>query len=93
MIEQFKDAPYYEDQLYAWRALFEGKATEGQQKAAVEWLMHKVCHIGQDDMHENDRVHAYVSGQRSVAVQLAQLRGPLALKLAKKRRGGREQTT
>lgn len=90
MIEELKPVAYGEAELYAARALFDGVANEGQQKRFMEWLLFNVCHIGQPDMHENDRIHAYLSGQRSVGVQIARLRLPEALKMIERKRGKRQ---
>lgn len=90
MIEELKPVAYDEAVLYAARALFDGVANEGQQKHFMEWLLFNACHIGQPDMHENDRIHAFLSGQRSVGVQIAKLRLPEALKMIERKRGKRQ---
>lgn len=38
-------APYEESTVMAIRALAEGKATEGQQKAALDWIITKACNL------------------------------------------------
>lgn len=90
MIEELKPVAYDEAVLYATRALFEGVANDGQQKRFMEWLLFNLCEIGQDDMHINDRLHAYRTGRRSVGIQVAKLRTPEALELIKPKRGKRQ---
>jgi hypothetical protein len=83
VIEEMKPVAYDEAVLYAARALFDGVANDGQQKRFMEWLLLNLCEIGQDDMHPNDRWHAYRSGRRSVGIQVAKLRTAEALALIK----------
>lgn len=89
-MNEFKPAAYGKEELYAIRALFEGKANEGQQQLAMAWLIFNLCHIGQSSMHESDRVTAFLEGQRSVGVQLARMREPEALRLIENKRGKRQ---
>ena len=74
-------AAYDKEVLYAFRALFEGKATEGQQKRAMGWLLMNCCHIGQLSYGPDS---GFLEGQRSIGVQLARLREPEALALIEK---------
>lgn len=90
MIDRFKPVAYDKGVLYAARALFEGKANEGQQQRFMEWLTLNLCHIGEPSMHENDRVTAFLEGQRSVGLQVAKLRSPEALALIEGKRGKRQ---
>ncbi|MDX0180854.1 hypothetical protein GOC16_08310 [Sinorhizobium meliloti] len=76
-----KPAAYDKDVLYAFRALFDGKATEGQQKRAIEWLVLNACHIGLPSFASTDRETAFLEGQRSIGLQIAKLREPEALAL------------
>ena len=71
-------AAYDKEVLYAFRALFEGKATEGQQKRAMGWLLMNCCHIGQLSYGPDS---GFLEGQRSIGVQIARLREPEALAL------------
>lgn len=76
-----KPAAYDKEVLYAFRALFDGKANEGQQKRAMEWLLLNACHIGTTSFASTDRETAFLEGQRSVGLQIAKLREPEALAL------------
>ncbi len=78
-MNEFLPAAYDKSILYAFRALFEGNANEGQQIKAMEWLVFNACHIGDVAMHADSRVHAFLEGQRSIGVQVAKLRQPEAL--------------
>lgn len=89
-MNEFKPVAYDKEVLYAFRALFEGVANEGQQKRAMQWLLFNACHIGESSMRESDRVTAYLEGQRSVGVQIARLREPEALQLIEAKRGKRQ---
>ena len=91
MINEFKPAAYDRQVLYAFRALFDGKANEGQQKRAMKWLLFNACHIGDSSMHEIDRVTAFREGQRSVGVQIARLREPEALELIEGKTRGKTE--
>lgn len=89
-MNEFKPALYDEGVLYAGRALFEGVANEGQQKRFMEWLLLNVCHIGRPSIHTDPTVMAFLEGQRSVGIQLADLRKPEALEVIKAKRGKRQ---
>lgn len=91
-MDGFKPAAYDESVLYAFRALFEGKANESQQKRAMEWLIFNACHIGQISFVPSQRMSDFLEGQRSVGVQIARMREPEALALikGKSRRGKAE---
>lgn len=71
-------AAYDKEVLYAFRALFDGKATDGQQKRAMGWLLMNACHIGQLSYGPDS---GFLEGQRSIGVQIARLREPEALAL------------
>lgn len=87
MTKVVKPAAYDQEVLYAFRALFEGKANDGQQKRAMEWLLLNACHIGMTSFAETDRETAFLEGQRSIGVQLARLREPEALALITPKEG------
>jgi len=76
-------AAYDEEVLYAFRALFEGKANDGQQKRAMEWLCRNVCHVGVVSYGDTDRDTSFLEGQRSVAIQVLNLREAWALEMIK----------
>lgn len=85
-----KPEAYDREVLYAFRALFDGKANDGQQKRAMEWLMMNLCHIGMSSFSETDRETAFLEGQRSVGLQIARLREPEALALITPRKAKAE---
>lgn len=76
-----KPAVYDKEVLYAWRAMFEGKANEGQQKRAVEWLLFNACHIGALSFNGDDAETKVREGERHIGLQIARMREPEALKL------------
>jgi hypothetical protein len=74
--------PYDRSVLMAVRALFDGKANEGQQKRAMEWICMNLCHIGMLSFEaESERASSFNEGMRFVGLQLAKMREPEALKL------------
>lgn len=80
-----RPAAYDEEVLYAFRALFEGKANDGQQKRAMEWLVYNACHIGTVSFSDTERETAFMEGQRSIGLQILKLREPGALELITRR--------
>ena len=76
-----KLTPYDEGVLYAFRALFDGKANEGQQKRAMEWLLLNACHIGTLSFEDTERDTAFREGERWIGLQIAKMREPEALAL------------
>ena len=76
-----KPAAYDKEVLYAFRALFEGKANDGQQKRAIEWLLLNACHIGQPSFAATERETVFAEGERHIGLQIARMRDPEALKL------------
>jgi hypothetical protein len=76
-----KPAAYDKEVLYAFRALFDGKANDGQQKRALEWLLFNACHVGQLSFAATERESAFSEGERHIGLQIARMREPDALKL------------
>lgn len=74
-------AIYDKEVLYAFRALFEGKANDGQQKRALEWLLFNACHVGVLSFAATERESAFNEGERHIGLQIARMREPEALKL------------
>lgn len=74
-------AAYDKPTLYAARALFDGTASDSQQKQFMAWLVFNACHIGQVSYGPD---MAFLEGQRSIGVQIARLREPEALALIEK---------
>lgn len=87
----YKPAIYDESVVYAFRALFDGKANEGQQKRAMEWLVLNACHIGQVSFSSDQAATAFMEGQRSIGVQVARMREPEALALIQPKRRGKPE--
>lgn len=80
-MEARKPTAYDKDVLYAVRALFEGKASEGQQKHFMEWLILNACHIGISSFAASERDMIFNEGERWVGLQIARMREPAALAL------------
>lgn len=80
-MESRKLTAYDKDVLYAARALFEGKASEGQQKRFMQWLLFNACHIGLSSFAANDRDMVFSEGERWIGLQIARMREPEALAL------------
>lgn len=74
-------ALYDRSVLMAVRALFEGKANEGQQTRAMQWIVLNLCHVGQLSFDiESDRLSILQEGERHAGLQLARMREPEGLK-------------
>lgn len=76
-----KPAAYDKEVLYAFRALFDGKANDGQQKRAMQWLLFNACHVGLLSFSATERESAFNEGERHIGLQIARMREPEALKL------------
>lgn len=73
-------APYTEDELMAVRALFDGKANEGQQITAMAFILFKVCKVDQLEFGgERTHMTSLNQGLRFAGLQIAGLRKPEAL--------------
>lgn len=73
-------APYSEAILYAARAMKDGKANEGQQKAFLEWLMFGACRIRDVSYQPGDQLaSAFAEGRRFVGLQVGALMDPAAV--------------
>lgn len=84
-----KPAEFDEATLHAFRALREGKANAGQQKAALGFILWDLCrinHLSFDDGSE--RKTAFAEGSRWVGLQIAGMadsKAPLVTKEAKEK--------
>lgn len=76
-----KPAAYDKEVLFAFRALFDGKANDGQQKRAMEWLLLNACHLGVTSFAATERETSFMEGERHIGLQVARMREPEALKL------------
>jgi hypothetical protein len=65
----------YEDQdIYAVQAWAAGKASEGQQKRAFEWVMFNLCGIREMSFDpDSSRVTDFAEGKRWVGLQIGKL--------------------
>lgn len=74
--------PYDMEVVLAVSALREGKATEGQQRKAVEWLELVVCDLEGMSFHEEadggERASAFHEGRRFVGNQFRKMSNPIA---------------
>lgn len=66
-------AMFDEGILHAWLAVYAGTANDGQQKRFSDWLMRNLCHLPLLSFHENERIEAFLEGQRSIGVQLGRM--------------------
>lgn len=87
-----KPAAYDREVLYAFRALFEGVANDGQQKRAMEWLLLNACHLGVTSFAATERETSFMEGERHVGLQIARMRDPEALKLIEGRSRSEKMT-
>ena len=73
----WRPADYEDADIYAIRALAAGNATEGQQKRALEWIIHKAA--GTYDLSfrpggaEGARETDFAEGRRFVGSQIVKL--------------------
>lgn len=73
-------AEFTEPQLYAIRALREGKATADQQKIALDWIMlHASSLHGMSFRSNEPNGTDFHEGRRFVGAQIAYLLSPAAL--------------
>lgn len=72
--EPWKPAPYEDADIGAIKALFRGDAEEHQQKRAIDWILFKVCGLGdQQYWPESQRDTDFALGKRFVALQIVKL--------------------
>lgn len=87
-------APYDKNIVLAVRALREGKANEGQQIAAMQWIELVVCNVEGMSFHEDgdggERASAFHEGRRFVGNQIRKMSNPITLAAAEQSRGKRQ---
>lgn len=67
-------APYDTQTIYAVQALAKGKANEGQQKRAIEWIVHACAGTYQPTfIPDSERESAFAEGRRAVGLELVKL--------------------
>ncbi|MBZ9807691.1 hypothetical protein [Mesorhizobium sp. ESP-6-2] len=100
MTEAHSPAAYDKDILMAIRAVIAGKANEGQQQMAMDWIIHQVCNYydlsyrsgGEDGRRATD----FHEGRRFAGAQIVKMTRPETLKAleaqaAKPVRGKRQE--
>jgi hypothetical protein len=83
-MEAHAPAPYDKDILMAVRAFLDGKANEGQQIMAADWIISEVCNYydlsyragGEDGRRATD----FHEGRRFVGAQIVKMTRPETLK-------------
>lgn len=100
MSEAHKPADYDRDTVYAIRALYEGKASEGQQQKALRWILDEVCRVRDLETRfgpDGDRQTVFAGGRRFVGQQILKMLDPLVIKALdaaeQKQTGGRTRRT
>lgn len=67
-------APYDEFVAASVRSLFEGKASEGQQKRFVDWLLFEVCGVRDLSFRpDSERDTSFAEGKRFVGLQVVKV--------------------
>lgn len=86
MSEAHRPADYDLNTIYAIRALIEGKANEGQQKAAMDWIITQASALYdlsyRPGANEGDRATTFHEGRRFVGSQIVKMTRPETLKAA-----------
>lgn len=74
---------YDKPTLYAIRALREGKASEAQQKLAMQWIENVVCNVEGMSWHDEgeggERASSFHEGRRFVGNQIRKMSHPITL--------------
>ena len=87
-------AEYDEATLHAFRALKDGKANGGQQKAALEHILWRLCRINHLSFSDgNERKTAFNEGGRWVGLQIAGMFDPEAVNFTKEAKAKQKRTT
>lgn len=83
-MKEHQPASYEPADVYAIRALYEGKASEEQQRRAFEWIVRHACQIYElsyrPGADEGDRATAFAEGRRFAGLQISKLLSPEVLK-------------
>ncbi|RUU80009.1 hypothetical protein [Mesorhizobium sp. M7A.F.Ca.MR.362.00.0.0] len=81
MSEAHAPAPYDKDILMAIRALIAGKANEGQQQTAMDWIIQQASNLYDVSYRKQDsHATAFAEGRRFVGNQIVKMTRPEALK-------------
>jgi len=93
-MEAHAPAPYDKDILIAIRACIAGKASEGQQQTAMDWIITKASNLYDVSYRKQDtHATAFAEGRRFVGNQIVKMTRPETLKAlepAKPVRGKRQ---
>lgn len=81
MSEAHDPAPYDKDVLMAIRACIAGKANEGQQQAAMDWIINHASNYYDLSYRKGDSLAtAFAEGRRFVGAQVVKMLRPETLK-------------
>lgn len=70
--EPWKPADWDDEDAYAIQAFYFGRASETQQRRAVDFILNKICGIGDVSYRPGDpTITAFAEGKRFVALQIA----------------------
>lgn len=90
-------APYDQNLVMAMRALAEGVATDGQQKAALDWIITKASNLYDMSFRlpedGGESATSFHEGRRFVGSQIVKMLTPEVLKAVTKDREAKEATT
>lgn len=96
MSDAHKPADYDRDTVYAIRALYEGKASDGQQRLAFRWIVEEAARVRDLSYRpgpDGERATAFAEGRRFVGLQVLKMLDPLVIKALdaaeQKQTGGR----
>lgn len=85
-MDAHKPADYDLSVVYAIRALIDGKANEGQQKTAIDWIITQASALYdlsyRPGGNEGDRATTFHEGRRFVGSQIVKMQRPETLKAA-----------
>jgi hypothetical protein len=74
VVHPWHPAPYEDADVYAIKALAAGKASEGQQQRALNWIINVACATYDLSFRpESDRETVFAEGKRHVGMQLVKL--------------------
>lgn len=76
VIPAIEPAPYDDAVIYALRALADGKASAGQQQAALKWIIEqaaKAYDVSYRPGADGDRETAFAEGRRFVGLQIVKV--------------------
>ncbi len=72
-IDFWVDATPSKEEVHAINAVVRGEATEGQQRIAMKWILHRACCVGVDTFHPDPYTSAHRQGRRAAGLLIASL--------------------